>query len=130
MTIAEKIRMKRECDFDTEFDIAQFGEYLEKYFSKYHSLTIGICSDSSFNSYLHQKRQSFTRKHLEFLTPKRFCKWIAYAESYECYVWSTNIQIPQKFVNNIINYLKEQGFRCSQKGACGYSTYDVIEVTL
>lgn len=122
MTIAEKINATRSTEFENEFDLKTFDAFIEEYVSKFHHVTIGLESEWCFEQYLHNKRQ-----HKDW---KSDSKWLAFADGHDCYVWSTNCQIPQKFVKDVLKHLHEQGLRTTLKGACGYGTYDVIAVAL
>lgn len=122
MTIAEKINAQRASEFEKEFDLETFDRFVEEQVSKHHSVTIGLCSERNFDGYLQGKRQCKNWNSNS--------KWLTFADGYDCYVWSTNCQIPQKFVPFVMKHLREQGLRVNQKGACGYATYDIIEVTM
>lgn len=122
MTIAERINAQRASEFEKEFDLKTFDEFIEEQISKFHSVEIGLCGESCFNGYLQEKRQ--------FKDWSSDSKWLTFAKDYECYIWRTNCQIPQKFANLVISHLQKQGLHTHQKGACGYDTYDVISVTL
>ena len=120
MTIAERIRNDFKNEFENEFDFETFDVFVEDRLRRFGSVDIGIRSDREFESYLHTKPQVL----------KSNSKWLAFAKNYDCYVWTTNCQIPQKFVNLVISHLQKQGLHTSKKGACGYDTYNVISVTL
>lgn len=120
MTIAERIKNDFESEFKNEFDFKNFDAFVENELRKFGSVDIGIRFDWEFESYLHKKTQVL----------KSNSKWLAFAKNYDCYVWTTSCQIPQKFANLVISHLQKQGLRTCQKGACGYDTYDVISVTL
>lgn len=120
MTIAEKINTERRDEFK-EFDLDAFDSFVEDRIRQFSHVTIGIEFDSRFESgSVKQGRQLRETQS----------KWLAFSGGYKCYVWNTDCQIPQKFVNQIVAHLNEQGLRTSLCGACGYSTYDVIKVTL
>ena len=120
MTIAERIRNDFKNEFENEFDFETFDAFVEDRLRRFGSVDIGIRSDSEFKSYLHTKEQVL----------KSNSKWLAFAKDYDCYVWTTNCQIPQKFVDLVISHLQKQGLYTSKNGACGYDTYNVISVTL
>jgi hypothetical protein len=122
MTIAEKINAQRASEFEKEFDLETFDRFVEEQVSNHHSVTIGLCSEWLFDDYLQHQRQ--------FKDWYSNSKWLTFANAYRCYVWNTNCQIPQKFMPFVIRHLQEQGLRVNQKGACGYATYDVIEIKL
>lgn len=120
MTIAERIKNDFEGEFKNEFDFKNFEDFILDRLRRFGWVDIGICSDWEFETYLHKKRQVHCSNS----------KWLAFAKDYDCYVWTTNCQIPQKFCNLIVTYLQSQGLHTNLKGACGYATYDVISVTL
>ena len=120
MTIAEKINAERRDEFK-EFDLEAFDSFVEDRLREFSHVTIGIEYDRFFESgSVKQGRQLRETKS----------KWLAFSSGYTCYIWNTNCQIPQKFVNQIVAHLNEQGLRTNLCGACGYSTYDVIKVTI
>ena len=120
MTIAERINSERRDEFK-EFDLETFDSFVEDRIRQFGHVTIGIEYDSRFeNGDVKRGRQLRETKS----------KWLAFSPSYSCYVWNTDCQVPQKFVNQIKAHLNEQGLRTNLCGACGYSTYDVIKVTL
>lgn len=120
MTIAERIRNDFKNEFENEFDFETFDVFVEDRLRRFGSVNIGIRSDLEFESYLHTKKQVL----------KSNSKWLAFAKDFDCYVWITNCQIPQKFSNLVADYLRKQGLRVSMGGACGYDTYNVISVAL
>jgi hypothetical protein len=122
MTIAERINDARKSEFEKEFDLDTFNAFIEEHVSKNHHVTIGLEGERCFDTYLHNKQQ--------YRDWESDSKWLAFAEGHRCYVWSTNCQIPQKFVKDVQKHLHGQGLRTTLKGACGYETYDVMEVTL
>lgn len=120
MTIAERINSERRDEFK-EFDLETFDSFVEERIREFSHVTIGIAQDRCFESgYVKRGRQLRETKS----------KWLAFSAGYSCYVWNTDCQIPQKFVNQIKAHLNEQGLRTNLCVACGYSTYDVIKVTL
>ena len=122
-TIRERLSANATTLFNTTFDKDVFLDFVEDRLGKYQHLDIGIVSSPRFDNlsaYL-KGQERVVRTAMKFPT---------FAENYECYVWQTQIQIPQQFVDNVVNLLREQGLRTSLKGACGYDTYDVISVTL
>lgn len=120
MTIAEKINAERRDEFK-EFDLEAFDSFVEDRLREFSHVTIGIEYDRCFESgSVKQGRQLRETQS----------KWLAFSSGYKCYIWNTDCQIPQKFVNQIVAHLNEQGLRTSLCGACGYSTYDVIKVTM
>lgn len=120
MTIAEKINAERRDEFK-EFDLETFDGFVEDRIRQFGHVTIGIEYDSHFES-------GSVKRGRQLRETKS--KWLAFSSGYKCYVWDTYCQIPQKFVNQIVAHLNEQGLRTNLCGACGYSTYDVIKVTL
>lgn len=122
MTIAERINNSRSTEFENEFDLKTFDAFIEEHVSKFHSVTIGLVREWLFDNYLHNERQ--------YKNWKSDSKWLAFAYGYDCYVWSTNIQIPRKFERDIEKHLHEQGLKITKRGSCGYDKYDVMVVTL
>ena len=122
MTIRERISAQREQEFLEEFDLKTFDHYVEEMITKYHHVTIGLENDNCFDGYLKNKKQKDNWSSGS--------KWLTFAYDHNCYVWSTSCQIPRKFVENVKKHLREQGLRTTLKGACGYETYDVMEITL
>lgn len=120
MTIAEKINQERRDEFK-EFDLETFDSFVEDQIRERSHVTIGIEYDRCFES-------GSVKRGRQLRETKS--KWLAFSGGYECYIWHTDCQIPQKFVNQIVAHLNEQGLRTNLCGACGYSTYDVIKVTL
>lgn len=121
MTIAERINSERRDEFK-EFDLKTFDEYVEDQIRKRSHVTIGIEYDSRFESGSIKQRGRQIRETSS--------KWLAFSGGYECYIWRTDCQIPQKFVNQVCAHLNAQGLKTSLCGACGYDTYDVIKVTI
>ena len=122
-TIRDRLSANATSLFNTTFDKDVFLEFVEERLSNYGYINIGIVSSPRFDNlseYLKGK-EKVVRTTMKFPT---------FAENYECYIWTTQVQIPQQFVDNVLNLLREQGLRTSLKGACGYDTYDVISVTL
>lgn len=122
-TIRERLRNNAKALFNTTFDKDVFLEFVEDRLGKYQHIDIGIVRSSRFDevsAYL-KKKEKVVRTTMKFPT---------FAEDYECYVWKTQVQIPQQFVDIVESLLRAQGLRTSLKGACGYDTYDVISVTL
>ena len=120
MTIEEKINTERRYEFK-EFDLETFDSFVEDRIRQFCHVTIGIEYDRCFES-------GSVKRGRQLRETKS--KWLAFSGGYECYIWYTECQIPQKFVNQIVDHLNEQGLRTNLCGACGYSTYDVIKVTL
>lgn len=120
MTIAERINSERRDEFK-EFDIKAFDDFVEGQLRKFGHVTIGIEYDGCFESDSIKKCRQIRETE---------CKWLAFSGGYTCYVWSTDCQIPRKFVNQIMIHLNAQGLKTSLCGACGYDTYDVIKVSL
>ena len=121
MTIAEKINAERRDEFK-EFDLKTFDEYVEDRISERSHVIIGIECDRCFESGSIKQRGRQIRETSS--------KWLAFSGGYECYIWRTDCQIPQKFVNQVCAHLNAQGLKTSLCGACGYDTYDVIKVTM
>ena len=122
-TIRERLTANATTLFNTTFDKDVFLEFVEERLGKFHHIDIGIVSSPRFDelsAYL-KRKEKVVRTAMKFPT---------FAEDYECYIWQTQVQIPQQFVDNVVNLLREQGLRTQLKGACGYDTYDVISVTL
>lgn len=122
-TIRERLTANARTLFNTSFDKDVFLEFVEERLEKYHHIDIGIVSSPRFDNlsaYLKGK-EKVVRTAMKFPT---------FAENYECYIWETQVQIPQQFVDIVVDLLRAQGLRTSLKGACGYDTYDVISVTL
>ena len=122
-TIRERLSAKTTTLFNTSFDKDVFLEFVEEILGKYQHIDVGIVSSPRFDNlsaYLKGK-EKVVRTTMKFPT---------FAEDYECYVWKTQVQIPQQFVDNVVNLLKEQGLKTRLRGACGYDTYDIISVTL
>jgi translation elongation factor EF-4 len=122
-TIRERLTANATTLFNTTFDKDVFLDFVEESLGKYHHLDIGIVSSPRFDSlseYL-KKKEKVVRTAMKFPT---------FAKDYECYIWKTQVQIPQQYVDNVVKLLREQGLRTQLKGACGYDTYDVISVTL
>ena len=120
MTIAEKINQERRDEFK-EFDLKTFDEYVEDQIRERSHVTIGIEYDSRFES-------GSVKRGRQLRETKS--KWLAFSVGYNCYIWNTDCQIPQKFVNQVCAHLNAQGLKTSLSGACGYDTYDVIKVTI
>lgn len=122
-TIRERLTANATTLFDTTFDKNVFLQFVEERLEKWGRMDIGIVQSPRFDNlsaYLKGKER-VVRTTMKFPT---------FAEDYECYIWQTQVQIPQQFVNNVVALLREQGLRTTLKGACGYDTYDVISVTL
>ena len=122
-TIRERLSDKTTTLFNTSFDKDVFLQFVEERLEKWGRMYIGIVQSPRFDNlseYLKGK-EKVVRTTMKFPT---------FAEDYECYIWQTQVQIPQQFVDNVLNLLREQGLRTTLKGACGYDTYDVISVTL
>ena len=122
-TIRERLSDKTTTLFNTSFDKDVFLKFVEERLEKWGRMYIGIVQSPRFDNlseYLKGKER-VVRTTMKFPT---------FAEDYECYIWQTQVQIPQQFVDNVLNLLREQGLRTTLKGACGYDTYDVILVTL
>lgn len=122
-TIRERLVANATTLFNTTFDKDVFLDFVEDRLGKYQHIDIGIVSSPRFDhlsAYLKGKER-VVRTEMKFPT---------FAENYECYIWQTQVQIPQQFVDNVVGLLREQGLRTSLKGACGYDTYNVISVTL
>ena len=122
-TIRERLTANATTLFNTTFDKDVFLGFVEENLGKYQHIDIGIVSSPRFDNlseYLKGK-EKVIRTTMKFPT---------FAENYECYIWRTDVQIPQQFVDNVVSLLRAQGLRTSLKGACGYDTYDVISVTL
>jgi translation elongation factor EF-4 len=122
-TIRDRLTANATTLFNTTFDKDVFLDFVEDRLGKYQHLDIGIVSSPRFDylsAYLKGKER-VVRTAMKFPT---------FAENYECYVWHTQVQIPQQFVDNVVDLLRAQGLRTTLKGACGYDTYDVISVTL
>lgn len=122
MTIAEKINTQRIIEFENEFDLETFDKFIEEEISQKHYVNIGLREESAFDIYLKNKTQ--------YKGWKSESKWLTFAKELKCYIWSTNCQIPQKFANLVEKHLRGQGLKVSYKGACGYATYDIMEVTI
>ena len=121
MTNAEKINAERRDEFK-EFDLKTFDEYVEDRIRERSHVIIGIECDRCFESGSVKQRGRQIRETSS--------KWLAFSGGYECYIWRTDCQIPQKFVNQVCAHLNAQGLKTSLCGACGYDTYDVIKVTM
>ena len=122
-TIRERLSAKTTTLFNTSFDKDVFLGFVEERLGKYQHIDIGIVGSPRFDNlsaYLKGK-EKVVRTTMKFPT---------FAEDYECYIWTTQVQIPQQFVDNVVALLRAQGLRTSLKGACGYDTYEVISVTL
>ena len=122
-TIRERLTANATTLFEQTFDKDVFLQFVEERLGTHQHIDIGIVRSPRFDElseYL-KKKEKVVRTTMKFPT---------FAENYECYVWTTQVQIPQQFVDNVRNLLREQGLRTSLKGACGYDTYDVISVTL
>lgn len=120
-TIAERINNNRKSEFDKEFDKGAFLEFVEEQISKFGYVEIGIEQDRWF--------ECGTMKN-EVQVKKTDCKWLSFARWYKCYIWNTDCQIPQKFVNCVKSLLQQQGLKTNCKGACGYEEYDIIVAKL
>ena len=122
-TIRERLSDKTTTLFNTSFDKDVFLKFVEERLEKWGHMDIGIVQSPRFDNlstYLKGKER-VVRTTMKFPT---------FAEDYECYIWTTQVQIPQQFVDNVRNLLRAQGLRTTLKGACGYDTFDVISVTL
>lgn len=122
-TIRERLTTNATTLFNTTFDKDVFLEFVEERLGKYQHIDIGIVGSPRFDNlsaYLKGK-EKVVRTTMKFPT---------FAEDYECYIWRTQVQIPQQFVDNVVSLLRAQGLRTSLRGACGYDTYNVISVTL
>lgn len=122
-TIRERLSANATTLFNATFDKDVFLEFVEERLSKYQHIDVGIVSSPRFDNlstYLKGKEK----------VVRTTMKYPTFAEDYECYVWKTQVQIPQQFVDNVVKLLKEQGLKTRLKGACGYDTYDIISVTL
>ena len=122
-TIRERLTANATTLFDTTFDKDVFLQFVEERLGTHQHMDIGIVFSPRFDNlsaYLKGKER-VVRTTMKFPT---------FAEDYECYIWTTQVQIPQQFVDNVVALLRAQGLRTSLKGACGYDTYDVISVTL
>lgn len=122
-TIRERLSANATTLFNTTFDKDVFLEFVEDRLGKHQHIDIGIVHSPRFDNL----SEYLKRKERVVRTTKKFP---TFAEDYECYIWRTQVQIPQQFVNNVVALLREQGLRTSLKGACGYDTYNVISVTL
>ena len=121
-TIAEKIRNQRLVEFESEFDLNALMCFVEKQLSRFGYVEIGICHERLFeDDYL---KRCYNQVMMSD------CKWLSFADGYECYVWRTQCQIPQKFVQIVKSKLSEQGLSVFCKGAGGYDEYDVIVAKL
>ena len=121
-TIGERLRNNATTLFNTTFDKDVFLAFIEERLGKYQHIDIGIVFSPRFDelsTYLKSK-EKVVRTTMKFPT---------FAENYECYIWQTQVQIPQQFVDDVVSLLRAQGLRTSLKGACGYDTYDVFSVT-
>lgn len=123
MTIAEKIKNKRIIEFKNEFDLETFDKFIEEEITKKHYVEIGIRDERPFDS-------SYFKNQPQYNGWKSESKWLTFAEGYEAYIWTTNCQIPQKFAQLVASHLRSQGLKVCFGGACGYATYDIIEVTI
>jgi translation elongation factor EF-4 len=122
-TIRERLTTNATTLFNTTFDKDVFLGFVEERLEKWGHMDIGIVGSPRFDNlsaYLKGK-EKVVRTTMKFPT---------FAEDYECYVWTTQVQIPQQFVDNVLDLLRAQGLRTTLRGACGYDTYDVISVTL
>lgn len=119
--LADQIRNERTEEFIKEFDTETFDAFVVDEIKKRGYAHIGLVHDSLFNSdYLRNKKQ----------VRESNCKWLTFAEWYECYIWKTDCQIPQKFADAIECHLHCEGFNVTYRGACGYDTWDIMVVTL
>ena len=120
-TLAEQIRCERTEEFIKDFDTETFDAFVVNEIKKRGYAHIGIVHDSLFNSdYLRKKKQVMQSN----------CKWLTFAEWYECYIWKTDCQIPQKFYDAVEKHLRTEGFSITYRGACGYDSWDIMVVTL
>lgn len=120
-TLADKIRKERAEAFIKVFDTDALDAFVVDEIKLRGYAHIGLCHDSVFESgYLKQKRQK----------RETDCKWLAFADWYECYIWRTDCQIPYKFESAVAKHLMEEGFHITYRGACGYDKWDIMVVTL
>ena len=126
-TIAERIKGDAAISFKENFDLDVFLKYVEDELRSYRHVDIGIIRAYGFGSCSNYMKSKAQYRGGEYATNMPYP---TFAKNHECYVWKTDCQIPHQFVDNVIGELHKQGLRTSQKGACGYDTYDVISVTL
>ena len=118
-TLAEKLREQRK-NIAKEFDFETFGEFVLERMAKRNTLKIGVVQDCMFENNNLKKRKQI--KHTD-------CKWLSFADWYECGYWHTDCQIPQSIIDNITSWLRCQGFSVSTLSLCGFSP-SVIEIKL
>lgn len=124
-TIASRVRANADKSFEDNFDLPIFLKFIEDKLSNHTYVNIGIVSSPRFeglSNYLKSKR-SVTGYSTDRAFP-------TFADGEECYIWTTQCQIPAIFANNVVNALHIQGLRTSIKGACGNPNGNIIEVSL
>ena len=123
MTIAEKINNQRIREFENDFDFETFDEFILEEISKKHYVNIALEDERPFDN-------GYFKNVPQYNGWESKSKWLTFAKGYESYIWTTNCQIPQKFEQLVFNHLIAQGLKVCYRGACGYATFDIIEVTI
>lgn len=110
MIDANAIRSGIESDFNANFDFTAFDNYINDFFvsKRGNNLLIGLDNERHFKTNL----------------------ILAFEKGHSNYIWTTNIQVNQRFAPYVEKYLKDHGFKTHKKGACGYDEKDVIVVSL
>jgi hypothetical protein len=118
MINVEGLKNERKELFKKTFDFESFDSYITNHFKdgKKTHLGIGISCD--------WQTEDWAKKN------GRECLTLAFDKGHSNYIWATNIQVAQSIDNFVVEYLKENGFNVTQKGACGYNHYDVIVISL
>ena len=120
-TLAEQIRNERTEEFIKEFDMDALDAFVVDEIKLRGYAHIGLCYEHVFESgYLKKKKQVRNTE----------CKWLAFADWYECYIWRTSCQIPHKFSDAVEIHLRNEGFNITYRGACGYDKWNIMVVTL
>lgn len=118
MNIKEKI----EQQFIADLDLDILLKFVEDELTKWGEVNIGLVNDRENNSLKSKPFQTGG-----YSTSK---KWPTFARANDHYYWKADCQIPHQLVPYVKKKLAEQGLNTKCKGMCGYSTYDVIVVTL
>jgi len=118
MINVKELKSDRKETFKKTFDFESFDSYITNHFKdgKKTHLGIGISGD--------WETEDWAKKN------GRECLTLAFDKGHSNYIWTTSIQIAESIDSLVIDYLTENGFNVSQKGACGYDHYDVIVISL
>lgn len=108
MLNANNIRDSIDKEFQENFNFKVFDDYLNDYFinQKGNHLNIGLEPDRYF-------------KH-----------GIPNIGACTNYIWTTSIQVPVRYWNQVRKYLEDSGFKTCPYKAPGYDDWDILKVSI